>query len=196
MSSRVSLSGLDSAFLSLETPSAPMNVVGTLVLDASSPSGACSYERVQQHSRLGVGALGEWTEFTPTRLLAMAARFYSDQKLANRHRPLHNLVISNVRGPGSRLHVAGAPLCAAYPLGPLMDGVGLNLTVSSYAESVDFGVVACERSVPHAGDIALGFGAAVGQLRKLALERPSESLRLGCEAAKADPFRVAAAKES
>jgi len=45
MNLRVSLSGLDSAFLSLETPSAPMNVVGTLVLDASSPGGG-SYERV------------------------------------------------------------------------------------------------------------------------------------------------------
>jgi WS/DGAT/MGAT family acyltransferase len=150
----------------------------------------------QQHARLGVGALGEWAEFTSTRLLTMAARFYSDRKLANRHRPLHNLVISNVRGPGSRLYVAGAPLCAAYPLGPLMDGVGLNITVLSYAESVDFGVVACERSVPHAGDIALGFGAAVGQLRKLALERPSASWPLGGGAAKTDSYRVAAAKGS
>ena len=141
----------------------------------------------QQHARLGVGALGEWAEFTSTRLLAMAARLYSDRKLANRHRPLHNLVISNVRGPGSRLYAAGARLCAAYPLGPLMDGVGLNITVLSYAESVDFGVVACERSVPHAGDIALGFGAAVGHLRKLALERTSESLPVGGEGAKPDP---------
>jgi WS/DGAT/MGAT family acyltransferase len=139
-----------------------------------------------QHARLGVGALGEWAEFTSTRLLATAARFYSDQKLANRHRPLHNLVISNVRGPGSRLYAAGAPLRAAYPFGPLMDGVGLNITVLSYAESVDFGVVACKRSVPHAGDIALGFGAAVGNLRKLALERSSESLRVGGEVAKPD----------
>ena len=35
MSSRVSLSGLDSAFLSLETPSTPMHMLGTFVLDAS-----------------------------------------------------------------------------------------------------------------------------------------------------------------
>jgi hypothetical protein len=54
----------------------------------------------QQHARLGVGALGEWAEFTSTRLLGMAARFYSDGKLANRHRPVRNLVISKVRGSG------------------------------------------------------------------------------------------------
>jgi WS/DGAT/MGAT family acyltransferase len=141
----------------------------------------------QHHARLDVGALGEWAEFTSTRLLGMAARFYSDRKLANRHRPFHNLVISNVRGPGSRLYAAGARLTAAYPLGPLMEGVGVNITVLSYAESVDFGVVACERSVPHAGDIALGFGAAVGHLRKLALEKTSESLPVGGEGAKPDP---------
>ena len=46
MNPRASLSGLDSAFLSLETPSTPMNVMGTFVLDASSASDGYSYERV------------------------------------------------------------------------------------------------------------------------------------------------------
>jgi WS/DGAT/MGAT family acyltransferase len=50
----------------------------------------------QLHARLGVSALGEWAEFTSSGLLGIAARFYSDRKLAGRHRPLHNLVISNV----------------------------------------------------------------------------------------------------
>ena len=129
----------------------------------------------QQHARLGVGALGEWAEFASTRLLGIAARFYSEQKLADRHRPLYNLMISNVRGPGIPLYAAGAPLSAAYPLGPLMEGAGMNITVLSYAESVDFGVVACARAVPNPRDLALGFGAAVGQLLKIALEKTAES---------------------
>jgi hypothetical protein len=58
-----------------------------------------------------------------------------------------------------------------------MDGAGMNITVVSYVDSVSFGIIACRRSVPHAADIALGFGAAVADLRKLALEttemRPS-----------------------
>lgn len=121
------------------------------------------------HARLGVGALGEWAEFTSSGLLRIAALFYSNRKLAGRHRPLHNLVISNVRGPGAPLYAAGARLTAAYPLGPLMEGAGINITVVSYVDSVDFGVIACERSVPHVGDIALGFGAAVADLHKIAL---------------------------
>lgn len=140
----------------------------------------------QLHSRLGVGALGGWAEFTSTRLLGMAARFYSDRKLADSHRPLHNLVISNVRGPETQLYAAGARLTAAYPLGPLMEGVGVNITVLSQAESVDFGIVACKRSVPYPGDIALGFSAAVGQLLKIALENTSESSPVGCQKATRD----------
>ena len=50
-----------------------------------------------------------------------------------------------------------------------MEGVGINITVVSYMGSVDFGVIACERSVPHVSDIALGFGAAVADLHKTAL---------------------------
>jgi len=125
----------------------------------------------QLHDALGVSALGQWAEFTPAALLGGAARFYSQRKLAGRHRPLHNLVISNVRGPRTPLYAAGARLTAAYPLGPLMEGAGINITVVSYAESVDFGVIACERSVPHVGDIALGFGTAVADLHKIALEK-------------------------
>jgi WS/DGAT/MGAT family acyltransferase len=124
----------------------------------------------QLHTQLGVGALGEWAEFASAKLLRGAARLYSGLRLAGRHPPLHNLVISNVRGPATRLYLADAPLGAVYPLGPVMDGAGMNITVASYAGSVAFGIIACERSVPHVSDIALGFGAAVADLRKLALE--------------------------
>jgi WS/DGAT/MGAT family acyltransferase len=127
----------------------------------------------QSHADLGVGALGEWAEFTSAALLTTAARAYSDRKLASRHRPLHNLVISNVRGPGTPLYAAGARVTAAYPLGPPMEGAGMNITVVSYMGSVDFGIIACERSVPHVADIALGFGAAVADLLKIALDEKS-----------------------
>ena len=40
------LSGLDAAFLYLETPTTPMNVIGTIVLEPSPSGAACSYERV------------------------------------------------------------------------------------------------------------------------------------------------------
>jgi WS/DGAT/MGAT family acyltransferase len=145
----------------------------------------------QLHAQLGVSALGEVAEFTSAALLGGAARFYADWKLATRHRPLHNLVISNVRGPGTPLYAAGARLIAAYPLGPLVEGAGLNITVVSYLDSVDFGVIACERSVPHVWDIALGFGAAVADLFKIALEEAARVSRRSLQLSRAPRARSA-----
>ena len=57
----------------------------------------------------------------------------------------------------------------------------MNITVVSYGDSIDFGIIACERSVPHVADIALGFGAAVADLSKLALdERSGTSVQVDC----------------
>ena len=141
------------------------------------------------HARLGIAALGEWAEFASTGLLGVAARSYTAWKLANHHRPLHNLVISNVRGSEAPLYAAGMRLTAAYPLGPLMEGVGVNITVLSYSDSVDFGIVACDRSVPQVGDIALGFGAAVARLLKIALKKRSDESPVGAELRRGTPAR-------
>jgi hypothetical protein len=43
-------------------------------------------------------------------------------------------------------------------------------TTRALLSSVSFGIISCRRSVPHVADIAFGFGAAVADLRKLALE--------------------------
>ncbi len=120
-------------------------------------------------SELGGGLLGDWLQLASPALFSRGAQLYSSLKLANRHRPIHNLVISNVPGPPVPLYAAGSRVAAAYPHGPIIDGVGINITVVSYVDSVDFGIIACRESVPDIWDIALGFGAAVGDLVKLSL---------------------------
>jgi diacylglycerol O-acyltransferase / wax synthase len=51
-----------------------------------------------------------------------------------------NVLVSNVPGPPIPLYSAGARVRAIYPIGPLMMGMGLNFTVMSYIDSVDFGL--------------------------------------------------------
>jgi hypothetical protein len=51
----------------------------------------------------------------------------------------------------------------------------LNITVMRYQDSLDFVVIACRRRVPGVGDIARGFGAAVGDVVKRALEESPRS---------------------
>jgi WS/DGAT/MGAT family acyltransferase len=59
-----------------------------------------------------------------------------------------NLMISNVPGPDFPLYFAGMELRAAYPLGPVVDGVALNVTVQSYRDSLFVGINACAAAVP------------------------------------------------
>ena len=48
---------------------------------------------------------------------------------------------SSADGPAVPLYCAGAELEAYYPVSVITDGVGLNITVMSYRDHVDFGIV-------------------------------------------------------
>ncbi len=75
-----------------------------------------------------------------------------------------NLMISNVPGPGFPLYFAGMELQAVHPLGPVVDGVALNITVQSYRESLFVGINACAMAVPDLPGLAR---AMVDELRLL-----------------------------
>ncbi|MGQ0530239.1 MAG: WS/DGAT/MGAT family O-acyltransferase [Panacagrimonas sp.] len=62
---------------------------------------------------------------------------------------LYNVVISNVPGPKNRLFWNGASLQGMYPVSIPVDGMALNITLVSYADQLNFGLIACRRSVPH-----------------------------------------------
>jgi WS/DGAT/MGAT family acyltransferase len=108
----------------------------------------------QEHNAIGADMLQKWTDFAAPTTFNLASRFYASMNLADRHRPIHNLVISNVPGPPFPLYMAGAELVAAYPMGPVMEGAGLNVTVMSYKGSVDFGFNAATNLVPDVWDLA------------------------------------------
>ncbi len=51
--------------------------------------------------------------------------------------------MSNVPGPDFPLYLAGARMVAMYPLGPIIEGVGMNVTVFSYLDALYVGVQGC-----------------------------------------------------
>jgi hypothetical protein len=59
-------------------------------------------------------------------------------------------------------------MVAMYPMGPIMDGGGLNITVMSYMNTMNFGLVADRDTVPGVGDIALYLDEALEELKKAA----------------------------
>lgn len=64
-------------------------------------------------------------------------------------RPPFNLVISNVPGPPEPRFWNGARMDGNYPLSIPMDGQAMNITLSSYAGSIDIGITADRNAVPH-----------------------------------------------
>lgn len=120
------------------------------------------------HGHLGNDTLGALAELAPGPLVGRALRLYSQLGLAAYHRPFHNLVISNVPGPPVPLALGGARVEALHPHGPVMEGAGLNITVMSYAGSLDVGILACRDAVPEVDELARGVAGAVESLRKRA----------------------------
>ncbi len=121
------------------------------------------------HARMGADTLGAWAELLPPPLLSGAVRAYAALGLADRHRPAHNVVISNVPGPPQPLYAAGGRVAACFPTGPVFHGAALNLTVLSYADVVHFGVAACARAVPDAGALPEAFATGVRDLVRAAV---------------------------
>ena len=63
--------------------------------------------------------------------------------------PPFNLVISNVPGPTEPLWWNGARLDAIYPMSIPVTGQALNITVTSYVDNMEFGLIGDRRSLPH-----------------------------------------------
>ena len=122
----------------------------------------------EDHNAIGASTLTEWAEWAAPRTFGLASRLYSSMNLANNHRPIHNLVISNVPGPPFPLYLAGAELVAAYPMGPIMDGAGLNITVLSYRDHIDIGFLADAELVPDIWEVAAQVRPAFDELLELA----------------------------
>ena len=74
-------------------------------------------------------------------------------RLSTRFQMPVNVTISNVPGPREPLYTAGAKLLHYYPVSTIVDGQGLNITVQSYLDTLDFGLVACRELVPDLWDM-------------------------------------------
>ncbi|HEX6244086.1 MAG TPA: WS/DGAT domain-containing protein, partial [Polyangiales bacterium] len=123
-----------------------------------------------EHDALGGDMLASWAELMFPGMFRAAAKMYSKYKVAARHRPLYNVTVSNVPGPRKPLYFAGARLVEAYPLGPVAEGMGLNITVFSYGPDLDFGLVAARTLLPDVSEIAERIREASAELVQLALK--------------------------
>ena len=101
-----------------------------------------------QFDLIPADALGQVSDYSSPIVAASAIRLVSRLRLADRVNPPVNVVISNVPGPRQPLYFAGARLDAYIPVSTVSDGIGLNITVHSYADRMDFGLISDRDLVP------------------------------------------------
>lgn len=91
-------------------------------------------------------------------LLSAGAALYARASAGELLPPIANLVVSNVPGPPVPLYFAGARVLTWWPMSIVEHGLGLNITLMSYAGSLDFGLVAARDAVPDLDRLAQALG--------------------------------------
>jgi WS/DGAT/MGAT family acyltransferase len=89
--------------------------------------------------------------------------------MGGRMRPVFNVTISNVPGPGHTLYYEGAKLEAMYPVSLIAHGGALNITCLSYDGSLNFGFTGCRDTLPSMQKLAVFTGDALDELEALIL---------------------------
>ncbi|HEX6024278.1 MAG TPA: wax ester/triacylglycerol synthase family O-acyltransferase [Solirubrobacter sp.] len=123
----------------------------------------------ERHSALPASLLTDATAFIPPAVASLAARNTVD--ILSRTRPPLNLVISNVPGPRTSLYCAGAEMVSNFPVSVIVDGVGLNITVVSYKNRVDFGIVGDREMIDDAWAFLEGAAHALQELEEIGQRR-------------------------
>ena len=131
---------------------------------------AAMSEAKSQEALIGGEVLTDWTEFALPAFIGGAARLISSTRLFDHLQPAFNVTISNIPGPQFPLFLAGARVAEMYPLGPVVEGAGLNMTVMSYCDTVYFGLNGCRATVPDIADLPMMIIESLDEL--LAIVRP------------------------
>ncbi len=130
------------------------NAIGAVMvrLGTDLPDAGERLSAIHRSMKEGKAALAT---MTPTQILAMSALGMAPAiatpllRLSGVVRPPFNLIISNVPGPRVRQYFNGSRLSGMYPLSIPMNGLALNITCTSYADQMGFGLTGCRRRLPH-----------------------------------------------
>ena len=138
-----------------------------LRLDAISESSRVAKEQEKLHRGRFVGDLAQ---LALPALTTRLARAMAGTRLFDKVRPPFNVTVSSVRGPDFTLFCAGSRIADMYPVGPIAEGIGINVTVFSYLDRVHFGLLACRKLLPELDQLAVHLDDALGELAGCALD--------------------------
>ena len=123
-----------------------------------------------RHKALPASLMQDANHFIPPALLAQAARATSRLAGIRGIKQPVNVAISNVPGSPTPLYLGGAAQRAQYPISAILDGIGLNITVFSYQDSLEFGIVVDRAQLDDPWPLLAAIRAGLDELRDLARE--------------------------
>lgn len=123
-------------------------------------------------------------------LMQAGAMLYGRARVAEKLPVIANVVISNVPGPQVPLYLAGARMLTNYPTSIAVHGLALNVTVQTYNQSLDIGLMACGEALPETAELAAYVETAFMEFQALPAAAPEPTPA----AKKKVPARKAAAK--
>jgi WS/DGAT/MGAT family acyltransferase len=119
----------------------------------------------QRHKALPATLLQDANNFIPPAVFARAAQLTFRLSSSSIGHPTWNLVVSNVPGAQIPLYCAGARLVANYPVSVITDAMGLNITLMSYLDNIDVGIVADRDQMPDVHRLIGWLRKGVAELR-------------------------------
>ncbi|MBO9489039.1 DUF1298 domain-containing protein [Endozoicomonas sp. G2_1] len=84
---------------------------------------------------------------TYTILIQGFALIFEVLRLSDLHRPIGNILISNVPGPRDTLYFGESQLKSFYPISTLTAGGGVNITLLTYNNKAEIGLVCSDRKI-------------------------------------------------
>jgi diacylglycerol O-acyltransferase / wax synthase len=99
-------------------------------------------------SLLGHDLLEQRADVVPPQLYQPIVRLWSRSHVANVLHPPLNVILSNVTGPRDAIRIGPVTLEALYSVGPILEGIGCNMTAWSYEDELGVSIIGCPSSIP------------------------------------------------
>ena len=123
-------------------------------------------EAKAMHQAMSVREMQSLGEVASPWFLSLATRGVNRAGLMSRAPVPANLVVSNVPGPPMDLYCCGGKVTAVFSCSVLLDTAGLNITLLSFKDRIDFGIHVDPELVKDPWNLADQFPVAMAELLK------------------------------
>ena len=135
------------------------------------------------HEAMRASPLGSVADTAPPFMIAALLRLAYESHVLGYIPGMMNTIVSNVPGPPMDLYMSGARLTGIYSASVLLDQMGLNITLYTFGDRVDFGV--------HVDPDLIHDPWAIAEAIPRALEEMMHAAGLGQPSPIEDPFGLA-----